>query len=188
MPAYLLKYGWVLLVFISTYAKGQAKSGRVLKLGGFINFTHSRYSGFTANFELERAWARKPSFTSGPRLDFTFVKDLGYICSGDIGRKYYVGYEFKFYPFYRESKGPYHGVFIGIEPLLLTKRTNDKYFRYGPGLGALGGYQHAFKGKFLLSLEGNMTYFQNINNERPPSNAQDRYFSLFICIKGGIRL
>jgi hypothetical protein len=182
-----LKFLVYFLVFISIDVLGQNERSPLLKIGGFVYFTHSEYSGFSANFEYERTW-RKESFTSGPRLDYTFTKNLGYTYTGDIGPKLYLGYELKFYPFYQKYKSPYRGIFLGIEPLILTKRPNNDSFRYGPGVGALAGYQYIFNDKISLSFEGSVVYFQNLNEDRAKKNPQDRYFSTYVTIKVGIRL
>ena len=125
----------------------------------------------------------------GPRLDYLYIRYLqGNTYSGDIGGKLHIGYQLKFYPFGGKSRVPYQGVFIGVEPLFLMKRPGDDLFRYGPGLGALAGYQHVLKERFSLAFEASMVYFQNINESRPPKNPEDRYFELYACIKFGLRL
>lgn len=177
-----------LLLFISVNAFSQTERRPLLKVGGFVYFTKSEYSGFSVHFEFERTWKQNQRFTSGPRLDYTFTKDLGYNYTGDIGPKVYVGYELKYYPFQNKLEYPYQGVFVGIEPLILMHKPSSDFYRYGPGLGALLGYQHLIKKKYSLGLEGSLIYFQNLNKERPPDNSEDRYYSLYACLKVGIRL
>lgn len=167
---------------------GQSDLRPLLKAGGFVYFTDSEYSGFSLHLEYEKAIRNKEFLTSGPRIDYTYTKFLqGYRYSGDVGPKLYVGYELKFYPMYWKSNIPYRGIFIGIEPLFLMQGENE-FYRYGPGVAALAGYQHMFKKRFSLSFEGSMIYFQNLNERRRPDNPDDRYFNLFACIKFGIKL
>jgi len=173
-------------VFLNAHAQSFPRP--LLKAGGFIYFTDSEYSGFSLHLEYEKAIRNNAFLTSGPRIDYTYTKFLQrYRYSGDVGPKLYVGYELKFYPMYWKSIIPYRGIFIGIEPLFLMQGENE-FYRYGPGLAALAGYQHLIKGRFSLSVEGSVIYFQNLNERRRPDNPDDRYFNLYACIKFGITL
>jgi hypothetical protein len=151
----------------------------LIELGGFLHF-NSGYKGFSAHAELEKAFKRRPYFTSGPRLDYTDYKDV----SQD--KDFYVGYQLKFYPLYWNFNAPYQGIAIGVEPMWLGK-SNDSDARYGPGIGTSLGYQHLFGKRIYMSLDTSMFYIQNINDQAPPKNPEDRYFYFFLSLNLGLR-
>ena len=159
---------------------GQTGTNALVKAGGFIYFLHSQYNGFSTHVELEKAFKRAEFLTSGPRLDYV---NFDYSPSDLM-----LAYDLKLYPFYWIKKKPYHGMFIGVDVTYLLKTNDIHYSRFGPGVGALLGYQHVFKDKFFLSLEGSMIYVQDLNDKAPQHNAAHRYLYVFACIKGGWKI
>jgi len=172
------RQGWAQIVPQRT-----SDRGTLFKAGGFLHFYSGHYGGFSAHLELERAFRSKEFLTSGPRLEYT-----QYESAGRRGDQYlYVGYAFKFYPLYWKFHKPYQGVFIGGEPMLLLKGTN-RYARYGPGAGAILGYQHLFHNRISAGIDASMRYLQNLNAKAVKFNQEDHYFSGFVSINIGLKL
>ena len=157
----------------------------LIKVGGYTYFSHSRYLGFSVNLEYEKTFKRKEFLTHGPRLDYYRMRPYP--------EKYFygienlsLGYELKVYPFYYRSHKPYHGISLGLYPCYYVK--TNQYYRYGPGLGSLFGYQYLFKNKVSAAIETSVIYFQNVNPNVYKKNPVDRYYLLFISIKVGLKL
>lgn len=153
----------------------------LLKIGGFIYPDSSRYGGFSFHLEFERTLRRKAYLTSGPRLDYINFEDF-------FDKNYFVGYEFKFYPMYWKTGKPYHGVFIGIEPLYLVQTNVNKYSRYGPGVGTLLGYQQMIRDKFSICIEPAMNYILDLNSNSPKYNNDGKFLYFLLSIKFGLKL
>ena len=152
----------------------------LIKVGGFIYPDSSRYGGFSLHLELERTFRRAQYLSGGVRLDYLNFEDF-------FDKNIFIGYQLKFYPFYWKSKKPYQGFFIGVDPLYLVQKGND-YSRYGPGLGALIGYQHIIKNKFSVGIEPGGAYIIDLNGDSPQNNPDNEYFYFFIALKFGIKL
>ena len=157
----------------------------LIKGGGYVYFSNSRYLGFSVNLEYEKTFKRKEFLTHGPRLDYYRMRPYP--------EKYFyglenlsLGYELKVYPFYYRSHKPYHGISLGLYPCYYVK--TNQYYRYGPGLGSLFGYQYLFKNKISAAIETSVIYFQNINQSVYKKNPVDRYYFFFISIKVGLKL
>lgn len=153
----------------------------LLKIGGFIYLDSSKYGGFSFHLELERAFKRKAYLTSGPRIDYINLKHF-------FDKNYFFGYELKFYPMYWKTGKPYHGLFVGLEPVYLVQTNINKYSRYGPGGGTFLGYQQIIKDKFSVAFEASMAYIFDLNDDSPKFNDDGKYFYLFLSIKFGIKL
>lgn len=177
----LLRYILLLSSLVLSGFDGRTQTPKpLLKIGAFPYLRHAGVSGFSAHFELEKAWKNKEFITSGPRLDYVDIRNFR--------PNFYLGYQLKFYPFYWHYERPYQGIFIGIDPFYLMKNPGDGLSRYGPGLGGLLGYQHVFNNRISVSFEGSVVYFQNLNNNVYRNNPEDRYQTTFANIKVGVRL
>ena len=176
----------LLFLSLSTRLFAQLDSARnvdrraLFKMGGFIYPDSSNYGGFSFHLEIERIFRNAPYFSSGPRLDYVNFEDF-------FDKNFFVGYEFKFYPFYWKSKKPYQGLFLGVEPLYLAQ-TGNSYSRYGPGGGTFLGYQHIIRDKFSIGLETEMAYVIDLNGDAPQNNPDNEYLFFFISLKFGIKL
>ncbi|HMI66056.1 MAG TPA: hypothetical protein VK517_08480 [Cyclobacteriaceae bacterium] len=176
----LTKIGLFLSVCLAMDAVGQSDPGPLIKMGGFVYFLDSKYNGFSAHLEFERAFRRSQFLTSGPRIDFINFKNSD--------GAFMVGYEFKIYPLYWKSRKSYQGLFIGIDPVYLPKNPDIYYSRYGPGIGSLFGYQHVFKDKISIALEGSLIYIKDLNKQTAQYNPDHTYLYAFACIKVGFKL
>jgi hypothetical protein len=158
----------------------------ITKVGGFIYLNkHDNPAGRAYSFNLERemAFGQSGALTHGPRMDYQ-----SYTNYSTPQARLAIGYQLKFYPLHRRNTRPFGGVFAGVDAFYYVKVDNRSM--YGPGVGALVGYQYLFKKKFSLAFEAGSVYFQNVNENVSPylrTNELDRYFDFFLNIKIGIR-
>lgn len=175
----------ILLSPLFREADAQFRNGSITKVGGFVYFNkHDDPVGrtYSLNLEREKTLLHNGAITHGPRMDYQ-----GYTRTSEQTRLG-VGYDLKVYPLHGRNARPYHGVFAGV--ILFYYLKIDNRSMYGPGGGALLGYQHLFKNSLSLALEGGPVYFQNVNKNVNPylrTNELDRYFDFFANIKIGIR-
>ena len=168
------------LVLFANFTFGQIDRNYLIKGGAFFYVRESRFNGYSAHLEYEKAFKHNKFLTAGPRLDYTEFKcSLGALM---------IAYDLKLYPFYWLSKKPYQGIFIGADVVYLIKSKSVDNSRYGPGIGSLFGYQHVFKDKFSLCLEGSMIYLQDLNKKALQHNPEHRYLYVFACLKAGLRI
>ena len=176
----MLKVVTISLVLFSSFAFGQSDRSYFIKAGGFLYFLESRENGYSLHMEYEKAFKNAQFLTSGPRIDYTEFK----YSTGAL----MIAYDLKLYPFYWFSKKPYRGIFLGVDANYLIQNKDLDYSRYGPGLGSLFGYQHVFKDKISLCLEGSMAYVQDLNKQSRQGNAKHQYLYVFACIKVGLKI
>jgi len=168
------------LVLFSNFTFGQTDRNYLIKAGGFLYFLESGDNGYSLHLEYERAFENLQFLTFGPRIDYTEFK----YSTGAL----MIAYDLKLYPFYWFSKKPYRGIFLGADVTYLIHNKDINESRYGPGIGSLFGYQHVFKEKVSLCLEGSMAYVQDLNKESRRRNSKHQYLYVFACIKVGLRI
>lgn len=158
----------VLSAFLLNHAAGQSDPGFLLKAGALPYFNRYGYSAFSAHIEFEGAFKRTPFLTSGPRIDYINSKNNSYSMM--------IGYDLKLYPRYRKSRGPYQGLFIGVEAGYFPRASVDTHTEHGPGFGPLLGYQHIVKNKISVAFEAGMPFLSDSKT----------YFYGFANIKVGL--
>lgn|SRR5690606_26827436 len=143
-----------LVIFIANPAAGQSEYGPILKAGLFPYINQHEFKAIAAHVEFESAFKRSPFLTSGPRLDYINVFGSGHHMM--------IGYDLKLYPLYKKSKGPYRGLFIGVEAGYFPRKVGGEVSSdFGPSAGPLLGYQHIFNDKLSLSFETSMPFVQD---------------------------
>jgi hypothetical protein len=177
---------FLIILFTSTESQGQNKPNTLYKIGGFFHFYKGEYHGYSLNMEIENSFKNR-SFTHGPRIDYSRFKSLSWPVSHAAFEALTFGYQFKFYPLHKKDQQPYNGLFLGAYPFFGIP-VDNQHQRNGPGLGTVLGYQQMIKSKFSLSLEASMLYLQNINENIPRNNPNDRYFYFNTSLKLGIKL
>ncbi len=173
-------------ILISFHCFSQSDNRPLTKIGGYTSFKEA--PSIILNLEQERVFMKHKYFTSGPRIDYYKFNPFFKPTKFSFGTENLIlAYEVKVYPFYFKSHKTYQGFFLGIDLCYFTP-INKKYF-YGPGAGALIGYQYVFKNRFSLGVEGSVIYMQNVNKSSPfRNNPEDRYFFIIPSIKAGLKL
>lgn len=143
-----------LLIILANPASGQSETGAILKAGFFPYIHQHDFNAMAAHVEFEGAFKRSPFLTSGPRLDYINVFGPGHHLM--------IGYDLKLYPLYKKSRGPYRGLFIGVEAGYFPRKVGNEVSNdFGPCAGPLLGYQHIFNDKLSLSFETSMPFVAN---------------------------
>lgn len=151
----------------------------LIKFGAWLN--HSRLSSqnsYLLNLEFEKAFARAPFFSMGPRADLKFFS------STSAFETFSMGYQLKGYPLFGVKKIPYNGLYLGTDLSYFFKIQS--FNLTGPGVSGMIGYQSLFRDKFLIGCEFRQTYMKNFNAEGP--FLTHSYFVSSLYLKVGIKL
>lgn len=183
-PRYILTFLATVLASFNIFSQNDNRP--LTKIGGYTTFKEAPTIIF--NLEQERVFMKHKYFTCGHRIDYYKFNPFFTPTKFSFGTENLIlAYEVKVYPFYFKSHKTYQGFFLGIDLCYFTP-INKKYF-YGPGAGALIGYQYVFRNKFSLGVEGSVIYMQNVNKSSPfRKNPEDRYFYIIPSIKAGLKL
>lgn len=145
---------FLMLVFgalLSSHVAAQSGDGPLIKLGGLPYFGRDGYSGFSLHAEFEGTFKRTPFLTSGPRIDYiNSISNYSLI----------LAYDLKLYPLHKESRGPYEGLFIGLEAGYFPRAGIDAHTGHGPAFGPLLGYQHMIKNKVSIGFEAGIPFLR----------------------------